>query len=208
MTNLSAALILPPQHFPSLVLKSRILCKDRYFSVQLKHRDPQFSQHAIGVMAQMTEYGAFRTHRYKFIRNYHPERPYMQFNGYKKQQYPLWSLMPLLAASGKLTPAQQHFMQQTRPTEELYDIAADPYEINNLAADPEYSTVRSELTAQLDAWIAETGDMGEIPESSAVTTYWDENMAESFKQGMEQRGLSYDISDAAYVAWWENHLLG
>ena len=53
-----------------------------------------------------------RTHRYKLTRNYHPERPYMQFNGYKKLQYPLWSLMPLLSANGELTPAQQHFMRQ------------------------------------------------------------------------------------------------
>ena len=148
-----------------------------------------------------------RTHRYKLIRNYHPERPYMQFNGYKKQQYPLWTLMPLLSANGELSPAQQHFMKQTRPTEELYDLEADPYEINNLAADPNYDTVRNALAAQLDTWIAETGDMGDIPESSEVTTHWDANMAERFRQDMEKRGLSHDISDADYVAWWENHLL-
>ena len=132
----------------------------------------------------------------------------MQFNGYKKQQYPLWSLMPLLSANSELTPAQQHFMQQqTRPAEELYDLEADPYEINNLAADSHHDTVRSELTAQLDAWIKATGDMGEIPESSEVTTYWDKNMAERFRQDMEKRGLSHDTSDTDYVAWWENHLL-
>ena len=127
-----------------------------------------------------------RTHRYKLIRNYHPERPYMQFNGYKKQQYPLWTLMPLLSANGELSAAQQHFMKQTRPTEELYDLQADPYEINNLAADPNYDTVRNALAAQLDTWIAETGDMGDIPESSEVTTYWDANMAERFRQDMEK----------------------
>ena len=148
-----------------------------------------------------------RTHRYKLIRNYHPERPYMQFNGYKKQQYPLWSLMPLLSTRGELTPAQQHFMQQTRPVEELYDLEADPYEMNNLAADPDYDDVRNELAIQLDTWIAATADMGDIPELPEVTTYWDKNMAERFKQDMEKRGLSDDISDADYVAWWENHLL-
>ena len=115
--------------------------------------------------------------------------------------------MPLLSASDELSPAQQHFMKQTRPPEELYDLEADPHEIDNLATDPQYETVRNELAAQLDAWIAETDDMGETPESSEVMTYWDENMAESFKQGMEKRGLSPDISDADYVAWWENHLL-
>jgi len=130
----------------------------------------------------------------------------MQFNGYKKQQYPLWSLVPLLSERGELSPAQQHFTKQTRPPEELYDLTADPYEINNLANDPRYDTVRNELAAQLDAWITETGDMGEIPESSEIMTYWDENMAESFKQGMGKRGLSPDISNAAYVKWWEHHL--
>ena len=98
-------------------------------------------------------------------------------------------------------------MRQTRPAEELYDLETDPYETNNLATNPRYDTARNELAAQLDAWITETGDMGEIPESSEVTTYWDENMAESFRQGMEKRGLSDDISDADYVKWWENHLL-
>ena len=114
--------------------------------------------------------------------------------------------MPLLSESGELSDAQQHFMKQTRPTEELYDLETDPYEINNLATDPGYDTVRSELATQLDTWIAETGDMGDIPESAEVTTYWDENMAERFGQDMEKRGLSHDISDADYVAWWENHL--
>ena len=148
-----------------------------------------------------------RTDRYKLIRNYHPERPYMQFNAYKKQQYPLWSLAPLLAARGELSEAQKHFTKQTRPPEELYDLEADPYETNNLAADSRYDTVRNELNAQLDAWMTETGDMGETPESAEIMTYWDENMAESFKNGMEKRGLSPDISDADYVKWWENHLL-
>ncbi len=147
-----------------------------------------------------------RTERYKLIRNYHPERPYMQFNGYKKQQYPLWSLMPLLAERDELTPAQQHFLRETRPPEELYDLETDPFEVNNRAADPDYAAVRRELTSQLDRWMTETNDMGEVPESSDITTYWDEHMAAGFKENMEKRGLSEDISDAAYVDWWEDHL--
>ena len=51
-------------------------------------------------------------------------------------------------------------------------------------------------------------DMGDIPELTEVTTYWDKNMAKRFKQDMEKRGLAHDLSDADYVAWWENHLLG
>ena len=148
-----------------------------------------------------------RTHRYKYIRNYHPERPYMQFNGYKKQQYPAWTLMLMLAETGALSSVQQQFVQPTRPAEELYDIDADPYEVNNLAGDERYESVQKSLSLQLDGRMQATGDMGETPESADVTTYWDEHMAASFKQAMEKRGLSPDISDAEYVAWWEKQLL-
>ena len=148
-----------------------------------------------------------RTQRYKLIRNYRPELPYMQFNGYKKLQYPLWTLIHVLAEKGELSTAQQHFLQETRPAEELYDLQADPHEINNLADNKSYDAVRKDMSTKLDAWIEATGDMGEVPESDEVTTYWDGNMAESFKESMEGRGLSPDINDADYVAWWEQKLL-
>ena len=148
-----------------------------------------------------------RTSRYKLIRNYHPELPYMQFNGYKKLQYPLWTLIRILAEKDELSKAQQHFLQQTRPTEELYDLQTDPHEVNNLADDKRYDVVRNDLNRKLDAWIEATGDMGETPESDKITTYWDENMMDSFRKSMKGRGLSPEISDADYLAWWERKLL-
>jgi arylsulfatase A-like enzyme len=38
--------------------------------------------------------------------------------------------------------------------EELYDTAADPNEVRNLAASPEHAARRSELRARLDTWLA------------------------------------------------------
>ncbi len=148
-----------------------------------------------------------RTHNYKLIRNYHPELPYMQFNGYKKLQYPLWSLINVLNEKDELTTAQQHFCQDTRPYEELYDLQSDPYETKNLIDDEKYVTVRTDLTGKLDTWIETTGDMGVTPESDEVKTYWDEHMLEGYNDRMEDRGLSPDISDEDYVKWWENKLL-
>ncbi len=148
-----------------------------------------------------------RTQRYKLIRNYHPELPYMQFNGYKKLQYPLWSLINVLAETGELTEAQQHFIRKTRPQEELYDLQDDPYEVHNLADDDGHKSTLNDLRTRLDAWIDETGDMGETPESDDVISYWQENMRESYEERMENRGLSPDISDADYVEWWEKKLL-
>ena len=106
-----------------------------------------------------------------------------------------------------MSSVQQQFVQPTRLAEELYDIEADPYEVNNLAGDERYESVQKSLSLQLDGRMQATGDMGETPESADVTTYWDEHMAASFRQAMEKRGLSPDISDAEYVAWWEKQLL-
>ena len=84
---------------------------------------------------------------------------------------------------------------------------ADPHELNNLAGDPACESVRSRLGERLDAWIAETGDLGERPEPAEVAAYWDEHMAEGFRRAMEGRGLTPEISDVDYVAWWEEQLL-
>ncbi len=148
-----------------------------------------------------------RTKQYKLIRNYHPELPYMQFNGYKKLQYPLWTLIRILSEKGELTEAQQHFLKQTRPDEELYDLQNDPYEVNNLAKDNSFNDVRIDLSNKLDEWIAATGDIGETPETEEIKSYWDKNMDDSFSNKMESRGLSPDISDKDYLGWWESKLL-
>lgn len=148
-----------------------------------------------------------RTKDYKLIRNYHPELPYMQFNAYKKNQYPLWTLIHVLAEKGELTDAQQHFLQQTRPKEELYDLRNDPYEVNNIADDKQYKNVLNGLSNRLDTWIETTGDMGETPESDDVISHWDDDMEKSYRKRMRERGLSPDISNEEYVNWWEKQLL-
>ena len=42
--------------------------------------------------------------------------------------------------------------------EQLYDLALDPYEADNLAADPAYADVRAELATRLDDWMRVTDD--------------------------------------------------
>ena len=43
-----------------------------------------------------------------------------------------------------------------RPAEELYDLEADPFELNNLAADN--SKQLDAMSRGLDAWMSSTGD--------------------------------------------------
>jgi hypothetical protein len=73
-----------------------------------------------------------------------------------------------LKAAGKLTPAQSYIFDVPRPTEELYDLQADPHELHNLAGSPEFQDVIKEMRAQLDAWIRSTDDKGATPEDPAI----------------------------------------
>ena len=109
-----------------------------------------------------------RTDKYKYIRNFFPERAYTQPNAYKERQYPALAVMKRLFAEGKLTPVQAHFMRPTRPAEELYDLRADPDEVQDLASSPEHASILAELRRDLDDWIERTHDLGAIPEDPSV----------------------------------------
>jgi N-sulfoglucosamine sulfohydrolase len=143
-----------------------------------------------------------RTARYKYIRNLKPERPYMQFNAYKKHQYPAWTLLRVLHQRGQLSPAQAQFLAPTRPPEELYDLHKDPHELNNLAADPAHESTRSNLCQQLDQWMAATKDQGLIEEATSIQADEKIQMQRSYDERMQARGLAPDISDLDYFNWW------
>ena len=147
-----------------------------------------------------------RTKRFKYIRNFYPDRPYTQFNAYKKLQYPVLTLMEVLHKQGKLTPEQERFMSPTRPEEELYDLENDPYELHNLAGDPRYQDVLRELRGALERWMEETNDQGALPEDPEVLEYWRREAEERFERRMRERGLSPDVSPEEYLRWWEGRL--
>ena len=108
-----------------------------------------------------------RTTEFKYIRNFLPERPYLQPCAYKDAKNILKALREYNAA-GKLNETQKLLFRQTRPNEELYDLKADPYEINNLASDPEYAAKLKEMRGHLDKWMEQTGDRGREPESKEM----------------------------------------
>jgi arylsulfatase A-like enzyme len=114
-----------------------------------------------------------RSEQYKLIRNFHPNRPYLQPNAYKDGK-PIVQAMRRLHAEGKLTPEQALIMRETRPAEELYDLKKDPYELKNLADDPARQDVLKELRGVLDDWITRTDDRGRNPEPPEM---YDSDMA-------------------------------
>ncbi|WP_051316076.1 sulfatase family protein [Algoriphagus vanfongensis] len=58
-----------------------------------------------------------------------------------------------------------------RPEEELYDVKKDPYQLDNLAAKPEFAKIKTELKAQLLEWMEDTDD---LRFANPRSTYWDE----------------------------------
>jgi N-sulfoglucosamine sulfohydrolase len=100
-----------------------------------------------------------RDSRYRYIRNLTPTVPFLAPNKYKETQYPVWNLLKQLNAEGKLTPAQAAMCAPTQPAEELYDLAADPDQLRNLAAaaEPAHRETLQRLRAALDGWLAEIG---------------------------------------------------
>jgi len=87
---------------------------------------------------------------------------------YAEHTNPNVNLMRRLFSEGKLNTAQAKFMASHRPTEELYDIKTDPWELNNLAALPEYAQTLARLQSVLDKWIVDTDDRGRFPEDPVV----------------------------------------
>ena len=120
----------------------------------------------------MFRFRTVRDARYRYIRNFMPERPFLQTNDYKERSYPVWNLIKELGAAGKLTDWQKNFyLAPTMPPEELFDMDADPHSMNNLTAStkPEHQAALKRLRAEMEKWIVESDDQGRIPEPLEVT---------------------------------------
>ncbi len=101
-----------------------------------------------------------RTRDWKYIRNLHPEfqhhthisRSSGEPNGI--QYWRTW------LAAAERNPAAAAVVQRyiERPAEEIYDLSTDPFELHNLAADPQHAARLTALRAELDAWMKQQGD--------------------------------------------------
>jgi arylsulfatase A-like enzyme len=114
---------------------------------------------------------ALRTTRFKYIRNFLPDRPHLQPNLYKDGKSIVIALREAHAA-GTLNETQRLLFAPTRPAEELYDLSEDPFEVRNLAGDPKHQAQLKKLRKRMDDWIERTNDHG--AESAAM---YDSEMA-------------------------------
>ena len=112
-----------------------------------------------------------RDHRFKYLRNYRPEQGYYLPVAYREQMAIMQELLRM-REKGELNEYQAQWFRESKPAEELFDTEQDPFELHNLAADPAYAEKLAELRTECDRWIAETGDMGLIPEQDYIKSIW------------------------------------
>ncbi|MBL8205526.1 MAG: sulfatase [Blastocatellia bacterium] len=100
---------------------------------------------------------AVRNERFKYIRNDYPDLAGTPSADAGRS--PTMDAIRRWHREGKLTPLQSRIFQAPRPAEELYDVIADPLEINNLAGNPRYAKTLATLRARLKQWGDETNDV-------------------------------------------------
>jgi len=109
--------------------------------------------------------------RFKYLRNYMPEKPYYQDIKYRLQN-PLMPHILALKKEGKLNEAQMYWFRTTKAQEELFDTQNDPYEFVNLASKPAYAAKLAELRKKHEEWMNRYGDLGAINEVDLLKKWW------------------------------------
>ena len=126
--------------------------------------------YSFGFRGRMDErYDLVRTVRdkkYRYIRNYMPQRIY---GG--KIQY-LWKAKSVGSwqrayEEGKCNVVQSYFWQ-TKPVEELYDITVNHENTNNLAGNNKYKDVLMRFRKVLNSHLLKTRDLGFVPEAEMI----------------------------------------
>ncbi len=131
---------------------------------------PESKDYAFGFRGRMDErydlMHSARNQKYRYIRNYYPERIYGQFIEYLWQSRAIrdWEKLDKVH---KLDDMQDAYWK-TKPYEELYDIVNDPHNINNLANKTEYAHVLAEMSKATNEWIGETRPLDVFPEPMMV----------------------------------------
>ncbi len=105
---------------------------------------------------------SIRKGKYKYIRNFQPCHVNGLMNAYRYKQlaYTEWQH---LYRDGHLNEEQSQFFQPKQP-EELYNVELDPYEINDLANDPDHNRILKDMRKDMDSRLKSMPDLSFYPE--------------------------------------------
>ncbi len=140
----------------------------------LSGKESRHRQYAYGIHNNIPEGPAYPIRtvtdgQYRYIRNLTPEEIYIEkhlmgVQGDGGLNNPYWGTWVGQAWNNPHTyKLVKRYVR--RPAEELYDTTNDPYELTNIAGDPQHAGLKSRLRAELDRWMKSQGDPG-VPEDT------------------------------------------
>jgi len=103
-----------------------------------------------------------RDERFHYIRNFMPQIGWDAIDySWTRAPYMLESWRrATLAGLTNPTNRQSAFSRSSKPMEELYALASDPFQLNNLAGDPKYAADLKRLRAECRRWMLAEHDLG------------------------------------------------
>ncbi len=196
-TVLEVAGVTPPVPLHGISLFSDDLKDRRYtFAARDKMDDTHDAMRSI------------RSKNYKLIQNLMPERAYCQLSFYKEGAYPPLAELNVLNLEGKLTPEQAAFMSAHKPPVELFDLRNDPYEVHNVADDPEYADVKAKLLAELERWRKEViHDQGVSDAFRGVGVFPETCPTPTVGEWVQNNADEYDFKTNGVPSWYPTRTL-
>jgi arylsulfatase A-like enzyme len=114
---------------------------------------------------------AVRNKRFKYLKNFYPEKPYYLPIAYRENMEVMQELLRMRDA-GELDENQALWFRTSKPAEELFDTETDPHELNNLADDPAYAEVLTDLRKECERWMKAIDDKGFINEIELIQKFY------------------------------------
>jgi arylsulfatase A-like enzyme len=114
---------------------------------------------------------AVRDRRFKYLKNFNPEKPYYLPLEYREKMDSMQELIRM-NQDGQLDNFQSQWFRNKKPNEELFDTYLDPFELYNLADNPKYSKKLNELRKACEKWMDEVDDKGNMPEEELIKSFW------------------------------------
>lgn len=120
---------------------------------------------------QVDKQGYVRSKKFRYVKNYFPEKPgYMPVT--YRLQMPMMKRLLELREKNRLNAVQQLWFNAPRPTEELYDVESDPHEIRNLSLNPAYKKQLAQLRNEYARWDAQYHTVWHQPETENRKQMW------------------------------------
>lgn len=137
---------------PPLEIDGRSFAKAFANAAAFEGRAEIYTTHNSDTNMNVYPMRSVRTDRWKYIANLHPDYVYTtHIDGAAKGNAGFFNEWRRAAETN---PAARRVVDNyyKRPAEELYDLKADPAETRNLASNPRYRTVVSQLRLKLEGW--------------------------------------------------------